>query len=123
MNEQTQPEARFAGLRRQALDIESQLLHLLAGVRAVINEVEEVEREALAEIRRREVVFYTEQEAAEKMRVSLDTLQRQRKAHNLPHTKFGSLVRYTDDQLARVAEILERPRRAKHEGGNISSRR
>src|SRR5438067_1403927 len=111
MNDQTRAEDKLGGLRKRTLELESQLLHLLAGVRAAINEVEEIAREARVETRRREVNFYTEAQLAKKMQVSVDTLQRLRRKHDLPHTLFGSIIRYTDEQVALIAETLERPRR------------
>ena len=99
MNDQTQAEDRLCGLKERALELEAQLLHLLAGVRAAISETEEVAREARAEIRRRDFKSHR------------DTLQRLRKRHGLPHVQAGSLIRYTDEQLAQAVMILERPKR------------
>jgi excisionase family DNA binding protein len=111
MSNERKLSEEMAELKAELFDLESQLAQKMARARVLFAKGEDLTAHAEAEIRRRDFKVYTEDEAAELLKVSKDTLQRLRQRHALPHTQAGSLIRYTDEQLARAAEILERPRR------------
>lgn len=72
------------------------------------SEQEELRNKALAA----NINFHTEEQAARKLQVSPDTLQRLRKRHERkpggwPCMRVNSLVRYTDEHLLEIAALLD----------------
>jgi excisionase family DNA binding protein len=119
MSEERTLSSEMAELVAEFFEIESRTAQAMARARVLFGLGSDVAARAEAEVRRRELNFYTEEQAARKMQISKDTLQRLRTRHNLPHVRAGALVRYTDEQLAKVVEMLERPRRAKRNTAGV----
>lgn len=97
---------RFDELRTRFLGLEGELLQILAGMRHALDQADEENRRLRDEAEKTNLVVYTEPEAAEVLRVSQDTLARKREELGLPHFRAGTLVRYTDKQVAEIAELL-----------------
>lgn len=99
---------KFDELRTRFLELEGELLRTLAGMRHALDCAEEENRRLRDRAETEDLVVYTEPEAAEKLRVSQDTLARLRESEGLPHFRAGVLVRYTKKQLAESAELLSK---------------
>jgi excisionase family DNA binding protein len=112
MAEPKKASREMAEMAAEFLELEAHVAREMARARVMLAAASDAVARAEAEAtRRRELNFYTEDEAAAKMKISKDSLERLRKNHDLPHTRLGALVRYTDEQLIEAARILERPRR------------
>lgn len=103
---------KFDELRARLLGTEGDLLQTLAALRHALDEAEEENRRLRDEAQMTNVVVYTEEEEAELLRMSRDTLARLRESEGLPHFRAGTLVRYTNRHLAEITELLK-PRRGK----------
>jgi excisionase family DNA binding protein len=104
---------KMSALRTQALALESQAGHLFADLRTAIAEAEAEAQELRAAAERFNLEVFTEKEAAERLRVSDDTMARLRVRLGLPHFRVGSQYRYTSAHLVEIIGILEKRKDAK----------
>lgn len=97
---------RFDELRRQVLDNQGAQLRLYSDLLHALDRADEENRRLRDEVETVNLVVYTEEEAAERLRMSQDTLARLRTSEALPHFRAGVLVRYTNKHLAEITEML-----------------
>lgn len=95
--------------REELLGAREQVDAALAGAFRTLDRLEEENRRLRRESIERSLQVYTEQEAADVLKVGYSTLRRHRTELNLPHFRLAEHVRYTQEHLVRIAQILERP--------------
>jgi excisionase family DNA binding protein len=94
-------------INNRFLELEAQLMCLLADMRAAMSCADEETRRARAEDDKFNIEIFTEEEAAGLLKVSADTLARLRTSHHLPYLRVGVQIRYTHRHLIEIAGLLE----------------
>lgn len=101
-------ESKFAEAQNAILNLQSEFEQKCAFARHLLMQAEEEIRQLKADAAATHLVNYTEEEAADALRVSLSTLRRLRKDYGrgFPHWRAGDLVRFTNFHLVEITELL-----------------
>lgn len=99
-------------IKERLFELEQELSRVCSQLRFELSRAEEEKARLIREAEEvsQKLTIYTEQEAAQVLRMSQDTLARLRKDKSLPHMREGMLIRYSAQHLHRIVEILERPK-------------
>ncbi len=104
-------DEEYEQLNAELYEMQGKLEGIFLRVRHLAVKSAEESRRLRSEALRLEVNVYTEKEAAEKFGVCEKTLANLRLEKNLPHVRIGRFVRFTDEHLARIAEMLTWPKK------------
>lgn len=96
----------IANAHQRLAEAEASTLQALGCARGALALVEEENRELRREALDRKMLFYTEEEFAERLKVSRSTLQRLRRTHKLEYLLVGQQVRYSEVHVALAVEAL-----------------
>lgn len=104
----------------ELLEMQARMEQMFVEARHSIVTVDEELRRQQAEAARAHIKFYTEQEAADYLRISLDTLQRERRARRVPYRRIRGVYLYTNEDLACIAETYAHPVRESKKKSSLS---
>lgn len=106
-------EERLEARQAELLELEATLVRICGAARYELQQAADEVRRSKAEARRAQINIRTEQQVADLLGCSIDTVRRARKRHSVPHISAGNLIRYTDEQFVKLLEAMERPSRPK----------
>lgn len=104
----SRPEQRIDVVIDELSGIEKDVTGMLRHATEALVDLQEENRRLRREVLTKEVRWYTEQQLAERIGISKDTLARLRRLKKIPCVKFTpSVIRYSSIQEAAIAELLE----------------
>ncbi|MDQ1610311.1 MAG: hypothetical protein QOG00_242 [Pyrinomonadaceae bacterium] len=109
----TTSEEQLEARQAELLELEATLARVIGATRYALQQAADEVRRSKAEARRTQIVIRTEQQVADLLQCSVDTVRRARQKHQVPHIAAGNLIRYTDEQLLTLVEAMERPAKLK----------
>jgi hypothetical protein len=96
-------------LRREVIEHRTNAEYFCARTLMVLDLADERVRHAEAEAAERRLNIRTEEEVAQQLGCSVDTVKRVRQKHGIPHTLAGIRIRYTDEQFRALLKAMEKP--------------